>query len=124
MNLDDAVFNRIVRRAIDRIPQEIMRHVQNVAIVVEKRPKPALLEELGMGPDEPLLGLYTGIALPERSVTSPEFYPDTIILFRDPLLEVSGNIDELEDEIEITVVHEIAHFFGISEERLALLGYG
>lgn len=124
MNLDDAAFNRIIRRAIDRIPQEIMRHVQNVAIVVENRPKPALLEEMGLEPDEPLLGVYTGIALPERSVTSPEFLPDTIILFKDPLLEVSGNIDELEDEIEITVVHEIAHFFGISEERLALLGYG
>jgi predicted Zn-dependent protease with MMP-like domain len=124
MNLDDAAFNRIVRRAIDRIPQEIMRHVQNVAVVVENRPKPALLEEMGLGPDEPLLGVYTGIALSQRSVTSPEYYPDTIILFRGPLLEVSGNIDELEDEIEITVVHEIAHFFGISEERLALLGYG
>ena len=103
---------------------EIIRHVKNVAIRVEDRPSPDLLDEMGMPEDELLLGVYTGEALPDRLLTFPSFYPDTIILFKEPLLEVCRDIEELEEEIEITVVHEIAHYFGISEERLAELGYG
>lgn len=124
MNLSDKEFARIVRHAVEGIPDEIMRHVTNVAITVEDRPTQELLEDMGLPPDEPLFGVYTGVALPERSVSSPEFFPDTIILFREPLLEFCETIDELVNEIEVTVVHEIAHYFGISEERLAELGYG
>ncbi len=123
MNLSDATFARIVRRAVDRIPDEIMRHVRNVAITVEDRPSEELLADMGLPPDEPLLGLYTGVALPERSLSSPEIFPDAIILYREPLLDICETIEELEEEIEITVVHEIAHYFGISEERLEELGY-
>ena len=124
MKLNDKEFNRIVRQAIESIPDEIMQHVMNVAISVEERPSPELLEDMGFPANEPLLGVYTGVALPERSVSSPEFFPDTIILFREPLLKICDTIDELEEEIAITVVHEIAHYFGISEERLVELGYG
>lgn len=123
MYLSDKEFERIVRRAIERIPEEIMRHVENVVITVEDRPSSELLEDLGLSPHEPLLGVYTGVALPERSVSSPEFYPDTIILFKEPLLEICDSIDRLSEEIEITVVHEIAHYFGISDDRLEELGY-
>ena len=123
MNLSDQEFARIVRRSIDRIPDEIMRHVENVAITVEDRPSRELLDDMGIPPDDTLLGVYTGTALPERSMTSPSLYPDTIIIFKEPLLNICTSISELEDEIEITVVHEIAHYFGISEERLAGLGY-
>ena len=124
MKISDEEFDRIVGRSIDRIPDEIMRHVKNVAIRGEERPSPDLLDEMGMPEDELLLGVYTGEALPDRLLTFPSFYPDTIILFKEPLLEVCRDIEELEEEIEITVVHEIAHYFGISEERLAELGYG
>lgn len=124
MHLNDKEFVRLIRRAIDRIPEEIMRHVENVAITVEDRPSRELLQDMGLNQHEPLLGVYTGVAMSERSVTWPEFFPDTIILFKEPLLEACGSIDELEEEIEITVVHEIAHYFGISEERLEELGYG
>lgn len=124
LHLSDREFERIVRRVIEGIPDEIMRHVENVAIMVEDRPSPELLRDMGLSAHEPLLGVYTGVALPERSVTWPEFLPDAIILFKDPLLEICGSIDELEEEIETTVVHEIAHYFGISEDRLAELGYG
>ncbi|HQI82446.1 MAG TPA: metallopeptidase family protein, partial [Deltaproteobacteria bacterium] len=104
MNLNDAAFARIVRRAVDRIPDEIMRHVQNVAITVEDWPSEELLADMGLPPDEPLLGVYTGVALPERSLSSPEIFPDTIILFREPLLDICETVEELEEEIEITVV--------------------
>jgi predicted Zn-dependent protease with MMP-like domain len=78
---------------------------------------------MDMDPNEPLLGLYWGVPLTERTVTSPPDFPDTIFLFQTPLEEMCATIEELEEEIEITVVHEIAHAVGISEDRLVELGY-
>jgi predicted Zn-dependent protease with MMP-like domain len=82
-----------------------------------------MLEELGATADDPPLGLYQGASLMERSVFAPPLYPDTIFIFQEPLEQMCGTIEELEEEIEITVVHEIAHFLGMGEERLAELGY-
>ncbi|HNY66127.1 MAG TPA: metallopeptidase family protein [Deltaproteobacteria bacterium] len=122
--ISDREFIRIAELALDRIPDEIMEYVRNVAITVEDWPSPDLLEALDLPADEPLLGVYTGTALPDRSLTWPALYPDTIILFKEPLLEICRDRLELEEEIEITIVHEIAHYFGIDEERLIELGYG
>jgi predicted Zn-dependent protease with MMP-like domain len=77
-----------------------------------------------MGPDDTLFGLFQGVPLIERSVTSPPLYPDMIYLFQEPLEAICETLKELEEEIEITVVHEVAHFVGMTEERLAELGYG
>jgi len=124
MKLSQKEFDRAVRRAIDRIPGEIRAHLGNVSITVQKRPSREMLEELGMTPNDMPLGLYEGAALPERSVLEPPLYPDTIFIFQEPLERMCHTRAELEREIEITVVHEIAHFFGIDDERLAELGYG
>jgi predicted Zn-dependent protease with MMP-like domain len=83
-----------------------------------------MLDELGMTPDDPPLGLYQGASLMERSVFAPPLYPDTIFIFQNPLEQMCDTLEELEQEIEITVVHEIAHFLGIGEDRLTELGYG
>jgi predicted Zn-dependent protease with MMP-like domain len=123
MKLGNREFDRIVKAAIARIPEEIRQHLDNVLITVQKRPDPAMLEEMGYPPDEPLLGVYWGVPLSERSVGEPPLYPDTIFIFKEPLEEMCTTREELEDEIEITVVHEVAHFLGMSEERLAELGY-
>lgn len=124
LKMSDREFSRIAARVLDRIPDGIMEHVRNVAVMIEDWPDAELLEAMGLLEDEPLLGVYTGASLPERSFTWPEPYPDTIILFKGPLLDMCRNREELEDEIEITIVHEIAHYFGISEDRLIELGYG
>ena len=123
MKLSNKEFDRIVQQAIGRIPEEIRRHLDNILITVQKRPDPTMLEEMGYPPDEPLLGLYWGVPLNERSVADPPLYPDTIYIFKEPLEEMCETQEELEEEIEITVVHEVAHFLGMSEERLAELGY-
>jgi predicted Zn-dependent protease with MMP-like domain len=78
---------------------------------------------MGLPPDEPLLGVFQGVSLLERSVFDPPLYPDTIILFQRPLEEMCETVEELEEEIEVTVVHEVAHYLGMTEERLAELGY-
>jgi predicted Zn-dependent protease with MMP-like domain len=123
MKLNEKEFDRAVRRAIQRIPKEIRDHLKNVVITVRKRPSAELLDELGMTAADPPLGLYQGASLMERSVFAPPLYPDTIFIFQEPLEQMCRTIPELEEEIEITVVHEIAHFLGIDDGRLAELGY-
>jgi predicted Zn-dependent protease with MMP-like domain len=124
MKLNTKEFDRAVHRAYKRIPAEIRNRMENVVLTVKKRPTPAMLEELGYPPDEPLLGLYWGNSLQEHSFFDlPRLHPDTIYIFQEPLEEMCETVAELEREIEITVVHEVAHFLGIEEERLEELGY-
>jgi predicted Zn-dependent protease with MMP-like domain len=117
-------FDRIVQQAIERIPEEMRRHLENIILSVQKRPSAEMLAELDMGPDETLFGIYWGVPLTERSVTDPPLYPDTIFVFQEPLEQFCLTRDELVEEIEITVAHEIAHALGMSDEELDDLGYG
>lgn len=117
-------FEKAVWRAFRRIPAEIRDRMDNVVLTVRKRPSRQLLAEMGYPPDEPLLGLYEGPSLAEHSFFAPSIYPATIFIFQEPLEEMCDSLAELEREIEITVVHEVAHFLGIGEQRLEDLGYG
>jgi predicted Zn-dependent protease with MMP-like domain len=123
MKVSDKEFDRIVKRAIRRIPEELRRHIDNVLISVRKRPSEEMLEEMEVPPGEELLGFFSGVPLVDQSVTDPPLYSDTIFIFQEPLEAMCETVEELEEEIELTVVHEIAHYFGISEERLEELGY-
>jgi predicted Zn-dependent protease with MMP-like domain len=123
MKLSEKEFDRIVKRSIRRVPREIRQHLENVLISIQKRPSSEMLEEMGLPADEPLLGVFSGVSLAERFLTDPPLFPDTIFLFQEPLEQMCETTLELEEEIEITVVHEIAHALGISEERLVELGY-
>jgi predicted Zn-dependent protease with MMP-like domain len=122
--LTDKEFDKIVKRAIDRIPIEIRKHLDNIQITVLSRPSREMLKEIDLPRHETLLGLFWGVPLSEQTITTPSLFPATIFIFHDPLQEICETIEELEKEIEITVVHEIAHALGIDEERLSELGYG
>jgi predicted Zn-dependent protease with MMP-like domain len=124
VKISEKEFDGIVKKALRRIPQEIHEYLNNIVITVQKRPSKQMREEMALDPDEPLLGLFEGVPLIERSVTSPPLYPDIIYLFQEPLEAMCETLEELQEEIEITVVHEVAHFVGMTEERLAELGYG
>ena len=106
-------FARIVEDALDAIPTELGHLMDNVAIVVEDR-----------HPDEDLLGLYEGIPLTERVDYGGMVMPDKITLYRLPLCEHSRDEEELVDEIAVTVVHEVAHHFGIDDDALEAWGWG
>jgi predicted Zn-dependent protease with MMP-like domain len=123
MKVSDKEFDRIVTRAIRRIPEELRQHLDNVLISVRKRPSEEMLEEMEVPPGEELLGFFSGVPIVDQSVTDPPLYSDTIFIFQEPLERMCETVEELEEEIELTVVHEIAHYFGISEERLEELGY-
>ncbi len=106
-------FEEHVRRALDSLPPELARALENVEVVVE--------DEHPEDPD--LFGLYEGVPLTERGTGGFAELPDRITIYRLPLEESFGDPEELENEIRITVLHELAHFFGIDEERLTELGY-
>ncbi|MGD0232741.1 MAG: metallopeptidase family protein [Syntrophorhabdales bacterium] len=123
MRISEKAFDRIVKRALGRIPDEIRRHLDNVIVSVRRRPTRDMLRSVGMEQGDEILGLFQGVPLIERSITSPPLFPDTIFLFQGPLEEMCETESELAEQIEITVVHEIAHYVGMDEERLAELGY-
>jgi predicted Zn-dependent protease with MMP-like domain len=107
-------FEEHVERAVDSLPPELRQAMSNVEIVVE--------EENAEDPD--LYGLYLGIPLTERDTGYTGVLPDKIAIYRLPLVEEFGDDPEvLEDEIRITVLHEIAHHFGVDEDRLTELGW-
>ena len=124
MKLSEQDFDKAVRRAVNRIPKEIREQMENVAVTVRKRPSKEMLDELEATPDDPPLAFYQGTPLPERSAFLPPLYPDVIFIFQEPLEEMCETLAELEEEIEISVVHEVAHFLGMDEEQLEELGYG
>jgi predicted Zn-dependent protease with MMP-like domain len=97
--------------------------MENIVISVQKRPSPELLDSMEVGPNETLFGIFEGVPLSERSFAAPPLYPDTIFIFQEPLEAAFSSRDELEEEIEITVVHEVAHYLGMGEQELAELGY-
>jgi len=123
IKLSDKGFDRIVKKAIRRSPEELRQHLDNVLISVRKRASEEMLEEMEVPSGEELLGFFSGVPLVEQSVSDPPLYSDTIFIFQEPLEDMCETVEELEQEIELTVVHEIAHYFGISEERLEELGY-
>lgn len=111
-------------RIIDRLPRQFRDQLRNVEFVVEDWPSRELLLEEDLDPEEDVIyGLYQGIPLPERSSLDPPLLPDKITIFAAPLIEDFPDPDELREEIRLTVLHEIAHYFGMDEEEIEELGY-
>lgn len=124
VSVSEEEFDRILTDAVNRIPSEIKEYLVNIVITVKKRPSREMLRELGASVDNAPLGLFEGVPRIERFATVPPLYPDMIYLFQEPLEEMCETKEELEREIEVTLVHEVAHYIGMTEERLTELGYG
>ena len=122
MSKETLDFYELVERALEGLPPELSALLDNVAIVVDDWPEystPLVPED----PDDTLYGLYEGVPLTERGVWYYGTLPDKITIFQGPL-ERDFPREELEEQVRITVVHEIAHHFGLDEERLEELGWG
>ena len=107
-------FEELVGEALDGVPPELAALMDNVVVLVDDR----------HADDPALLGLYEGVALTERTSDYGGVLPDRITIYREAILDVCADEDEVVDEVAITVVHEVAHHFGIDEETLHRLGWG
>ncbi len=112
-------FRTLVVEAIDTIPPAFAREIRNVVIVVEDEASPDLLTEMEMGPDDVLLGLYQGTPLPERRWDHGNDLPDRITLYQRTIEdECDGDEDCIVMEIGETLIHELGHYFGMSEDEI------
>ena len=110
--MSPAEFEALVAEALDGIPDEFARYLENVSVVVEDEPD-----------EEGLYGLYQGVPLSERSHDFAAALPDRISIYRGPLVRDFRSRAQIRRQIRLTVVHEIAHFFGFDERRIRRLGY-
>lgn len=131
-------FDTLLEEILEELPADIVALLDEVPLVVDDEPTPAMLKDLDMdGESDLLCGLHWGIALTERSVQQEANLPDRIWLFREPIMEIAGwwrgnpqtpqardrRTDRLRKQIRITLLHEIGHHFGLDEQQLADLGY-
>jgi len=115
LEITDVEFDDLVGRALDEIPADLARIMDNVVVLVE---------DAGPPEDPTLLGLYEGTPLTERDGWYSGVLPDRITLFRRPILSICDTYDDVVHEVRVTVIHEVAHHFGIDDERLHELGWG
>ena len=111
-------FERLVVEAITLIPKRFRREMKNLALVVEDHPSPALLEEMAIEPPDSLYGLYHGTPLPERAWAHGNTLPDRITLYQRPIEEDCEDEDEVRAVIGETLIHEVGHYFGLSEDEI------
>ena len=119
-----ARFGELVQEALAAVPEPFARFLEEVSVEVRDRPSPAQIRSLRIGRDGLLLGLYQGRPLTERSVDDSGRMPDVIHIFQESIEAVSHNEHGLIDQVRKTVLHEIGHHFGMSEQDLEELGYG
>jgi predicted Zn-dependent protease with MMP-like domain len=111
-------FTTLVEDAPREIPRRFRDAMKNVAVVVEEEPSIELLEEMEIGPDDTLFGLYQGTPLPERGWAYGNTLPDRISIYQFPIEDACEDDDEIRDCVAETVIHEFGHYFGMSEEEI------
>jgi predicted Zn-dependent protease with MMP-like domain len=122
--VDDETFARLVADALDSLPRMFIERLENVEVLIEDWPRPQDLEEVGMESRDrtSLLGLYHGVPLTRRT-TFYSALPDTITIYQKPIERVAGqDAESIREQVRHTVIHEIAHYYGISDDRLDELG--
>lgn len=115
-------FLKLVQRALNDIPPPYNTWLDNIDILVERRPTPHHRREAGLDPRDTLLGLYEGVPQTERDSGYGLVLPDRITIFQEPLQDACDTEAELVEEVRVTVLHELAHHFGISDDELERLG--
>lgn len=121
--MDRTRFTRLVTEVVNDLPEEFATRLANVEVVVEDEPTRAQLRGVGLDPrEDTLLGLYEGVPLEQRSADLPVL-PDKISIFYRPIVESCASEAEIRAEVRTTILHEVAHFFGIEDEDLESWGY-
>lgn len=118
MRLPRETFRQLVEEALTLIPEDFRDALSNVAIVVEDHPTPGQLAEVGVEPPDTLFGLYEGTPLTERQWAHGNTLPDKVTLFQAPIEEECDDADQVVVAVGETLIHEIGHYFGLSEDEI------
>jgi predicted Zn-dependent protease with MMP-like domain len=121
VHLSRKQFEALVERALGKLPRRFRRRLENIAVVVEDWADDDTLDEMGIEPPDTLYGLYRGTDLTRRDSAYGAVLPDVITIYQGPIQEDCDTMDEMEELVRDTVVHEIGHYFGLDDERLAEL---
>jgi predicted Zn-dependent protease with MMP-like domain len=116
--VDRKAFEDLVEKAYGAIPEEFRKKIENVVISVEDYPTRGDLEKLRLRKDSLLLGLYRGVPLPKRSVWQVASFPDEIVLYQKDIERICRNEKEIEDKVNDVLIHEIGHYFGLSDKEI------
>ncbi|HEX9667314.1 MAG TPA: metallopeptidase family protein [Thermodesulfobacteriota bacterium] len=116
--MDKKSFEELVERAYSSIPEEFRKKIENVVITVEDYPTRDDLQTLKLRRDSLLLGLYRGVPLPKRSVWQVAGFPDQIVLYQKDIERICRNEKEIEDKVNEVLIHEIGHYFGLSDKEI------
>ncbi len=114
-------FERLVAQALENLPEVFKERLEDVAVIIEDWPSQDLLDDLGMAEDETLMGYYEGTPLTDFGRDYSMRMPDRIYVFKGPIEEACDTPAQVEEEIRKTVMHEVGHFFGLSEDEVGHL---
>ncbi|MFB3891377.1 MAG: metallopeptidase family protein [Phycisphaerae bacterium] len=123
LRLSEDEFAELVDEALEGVPPQFKRYMENLAVEIRQRPTPELLKRLKVRGGRDLLGVYHGTALPDKSVEAPFEYPETIFIFQRNIEAVCDTRRDVVEQVRVTVLHEIGHHFGMDEDDLEELGY-
>jgi len=121
--MERKAFETLIHEAVRDLPAEFRNKLENVVIIVEDYPSEGLMKQMGLSPDDTLFGLYEGVPLTERGFFEQPLHPDRILIFQKAIEEECDSPEEIKEELKTTLVHEVAHFFGIDDDYLEELGY-
>ncbi len=121
--MERKAFEKLIDEAIRDLPAEFREKLENVAVIVEDYPSEELVRQLGLSEDDTLFGLYEGVPLTERGFFEQPMHPDRILIFQKAIEDECDSPEEIKQELKTTLVHEVAHFFGIDDDHLEELGY-
>lgn len=122
--MERAEFEALVAEALDEVPEQFQPYLENVEVVVEDEPSPAMLRSMGLSPGrDTLFGLYQGVPVDHRSYNYGNALPDKITIYFLPLLRACRTPDRIRREVRRTVIHEIGHHFGFDDKHLRREGY-
>ena len=116
--ITDSQFEALVAEGIDRIPEDYARHIENLAFVVEDEPTAEQRRKMGLRPHQTLFGLYEGIPLTKRGSGYNLVLPDKITIFKNPILDFCRSFEELRQQVNHTIWHEVAHYFGLDHHEM------
>jgi predicted Zn-dependent protease with MMP-like domain len=121
--MDRGAFETLISDAIGDLPDEFRLKLENIAIIVQDYPSKELLDQVCVSPGDTLFGLYEGVPLTKRGFFEAPLIPDRILIFQRAIEDECNSPEEIKEELKTTLVHEIAHFFGMDDDYLKEIGY-